>query len=72
MLDDSDRKKIIDAIALLEQVLRATDNTIKSAAMLRAIEAAGHQEPGPAATGGTTEGGGDFGLEDTRRWQRKP
>lgn len=69
MLDDTDRKKIIDAIALLEQVLRATDTSIKSAAMLRAIETAGQKPPEGAPTG---EGGGaDYGVENTQRWHRK-
>lgn len=72
MLDDADRKRIIDAIALLEQVLRDSDTTIKSAAMLRAIETAGQKGTSGERTV-TTEGGGgggDYGRENIK-YQRQ-
>lgn len=73
MLSEDNRKRIIDAIALLEAVLRESDTKIQSAAVLRALEGAGKGPGGAAAgaPGAAGGGGGDFGREDTGRWHRK-
>ena len=73
MIDEANRRRIIDAIALLEQVLRESDTTIRSAAVLRALERAGQDKPPASGDGGTRGsggGGGDYGREDIR-WHRQ-
>jgi hypothetical protein len=62
-MTDENRKRIIDAIALLEQVLRDTDQSIKSAAVLRALETAGRAEPPGVIQGGPGGGSADYGRE---------
>lgn len=71
MLSADDRKRIIDAIALLEAVLRSTDDSVKSAALLRAIERAGQAAVTGAGGSGAGAGGADYGRENTGRWHRQ-